>query len=73
MLLGAVLQLGLGLGLVAVGRWGRAHAAELPAVTLPPEERSHLAVVYRRGAGACVVLGLALCAVTLAFAVVGRV
>jgi hypothetical protein len=63
MLIAAIVQAVLAVGLVGLGVWGRGAAGRLPAASLGTDERARRAGILHRGATVCVLLG-ALFAVT---------
>lgn len=60
------MHLVLALSLVVLGRWGRAHAAELVWPSLPERDRERRIASVRRGGGLCFVVAGGLVLVALA-------
>lgn len=59
----------LGLGLVAVGRWGRSHEGRLASGWMDPTDQARRERVYRRGALTCSALGVFFVLLAVALAV----
>ncbi len=62
----ALLTMGLGGCLLLLGRWGRGERTSRVQKWRTPEDRLHAAAVLRRGARACLVIGVLLIGAGLA-------
>lgn len=60
MVAAAALELALGLGLLAMGRWGLTQGPDLARSRGDAEDQEHTAGIYRRGAFACLAFGAVL-------------